>query len=132
MINYSRLLEKIHTVTDRKILQKGTDSKEYQYTLVSVSLANIPNTIVNHFNISTIKKRIFMMNTKRSPDYTITRYVFLVPAVVALLLVFSLSGAEMSPSDIKSVTVLKDGTAAKKYGEKGKNGVIEITTKKGK
>ena len=38
----------------------------------------------------------------------------------------------ISPSDIKSISVLKDGTAEKKYGEKGKNGVVEITTKKGK
>jgi TonB-dependent SusC/RagA subfamily outer membrane receptor len=38
----------------------------------------------------------------------------------------------ISAEDIKSLTVLKDGTAEKKYGEKGKNGVIEITTKKGK
>jgi TonB-dependent SusC/RagA subfamily outer membrane receptor len=38
----------------------------------------------------------------------------------------------LNPNDIKSITVLKDGTAEKKYGEKGKNGVIEIRTKKGK
>jgi bla regulator protein BlaR1 len=85
--------ENIEFITDRKILQKGTDSKQYQYSLVSVSLATMPNTIVNHFNISTIKKRIIMMNAKRSPGYNLTRYVFLVPAVVALLLVFSLSKA---------------------------------------
>ena len=32
-------------------------------------------------------------------------------------------------SDIESVTVLKDGAATAIYGEKGKNGVIEIKTK---
>jgi hypothetical protein len=85
--------ENIEFITDRKILQKGTDSKQYQYSLLSVSLATTSNTIVNHFNISTIKKRIIMMNSKRSPGYNLTRYVFLVPAVVALLLVFSLSKA---------------------------------------
>ncbi|MDB5154073.1 MAG: hypothetical protein JWR54_2824 [Mucilaginibacter sp.] len=85
--------ENIEFITDRKILQKGTDSKQYQYSLVSVSLATMPNTIVNHFNISTIKKRIIMMNAKRSAGYNLTRYVFLVPAVVASLLVFSLSKA---------------------------------------
>ncbi|MBS1523293.1 MAG: TonB-dependent receptor plug domain-containing protein [Bacteroidetes bacterium] len=36
----------------------------------------------------------------------------------------------LNPNDIKSISVLKNGTAEKKYGEKGKNGVIEITTKK--
>ncbi len=37
---------------------------------------------------------------------------------------------EVSPDDIDSMTVLKDETAVKKYGEKGKNGVILIITKK--
>ncbi|MGZ3822776.1 MAG: M56 family metallopeptidase, partial [Mucilaginibacter sp.] len=94
--------ENIEFITDRKILQKGMDSKEYQYSLVSVSLATAPNTIVNNFNISTIKKRIIMMNSKRSPGYNLTRYVFLVPAVVALLLVFSLSKAETAKKELNN------------------------------
>jgi hypothetical protein len=95
--------ENLEFITDRKILQKGADSKEYQYSLVSVSLAGAPNTIVNHFNISTIKKRIIMMNAKRSSGYNLTRYVFLVPAVVVLLLTFSLSKAEVAKHTIKSI-----------------------------
>ena len=37
---------------------------------------------------------------------------------------------DIDPSMIKSINVLKGETALKLYGEKGKNGVIEITTKK--
>jgi TonB family protein len=37
---------------------------------------------------------------------------------------------KMPPETIASVNVLKDTPAIDKYGEKGKNGVIEITTKK--
>ena len=35
----------------------------------------------------------------------------------------------ISPNDIESIHVLKDKTATDKYGEKGRNGVIEIKTK---
>ena len=35
----------------------------------------------------------------------------------------------ISPNIIASITVLKDQSAAEKYGEKGKNGVIIVTTK---
>lgn len=35
----------------------------------------------------------------------------------------------ISPNDIESVSVLQDKTATEKYGDKGKNGVIEIKTK---
>lgn len=38
--------------------------------------------------------------------------------------------AIIKPNDIESVNVLKGESATKKYGEKGKNGVIEIITKK--
>ena len=37
---------------------------------------------------------------------------------------------DIDPNTIKSINVLKGETALKLYGEKGKNGVIEITTKK--
>ena len=36
---------------------------------------------------------------------------------------------ELSPNDIQSMNVLKGASAKVKYGEKGENGVIEITTK---
>ena len=36
---------------------------------------------------------------------------------------------DLQPSDIESVTVLKDGSAIAAYGERGKNGVVLITTK---
>ena len=38
---------------------------------------------------------------------------------------------KLNPNEIKSISVLKDKSATSKYGEKGKNGVILIETKKG-
>ncbi|MDJ1503480.1 SusC/RagA family TonB-linked outer membrane protein [Xanthocytophaga agilis] len=38
----------------------------------------------------------------------------------------------LNPSDIESITVLKDASAAAIYGARGANGVVLITTKKGK
>ena len=38
---------------------------------------------------------------------------------------------KISPKDIQSINILKDGAATDKYGEKGKNGVVIITTKEG-
>ena len=45
----------------------------------------------------------------------------------------SSSGIEtMSPSDIESIDILKDASATAIYGSRGANGVILVTTKKGK
>lgn len=40
--------------------------------------------------------------------------------------------ASLNSSDIESITVLKDASATSAYGARGSNGVIVITTKKGK
>ncbi len=36
----------------------------------------------------------------------------------------------LNPSDMESIHILKGEKAKEKYGKKGKNGVVEITTKK--
>jgi len=100
--------ENIEFITDQKILKKGIDSKTYQYSLVSVSFNNTQPGIVNHFNLSTIKKRIIMMNAKRSSKINLTRYVFMVPVVIALLLVFSISkaGFVKKSAAFKTITII--------------------------
>ena len=40
--------------------------------------------------------------------------------------------ATINPGDIESYTVLKDASSTSIYGSRGANGVIVITTKKGK
>jgi len=51
--------------------------------------------------------------------------------VVDGMLINSL-GADFNPNDIESIQVLKDAAATALYGSRGMNGVIVVTTKKGK
>ncbi len=51
------------------------------------------------------------------------------PLIVVNGVVGEVGLEKISPESILSMTVLKDGEATKKYGEKGKDGVIEIITK---
>jgi bla regulator protein BlaR1 len=97
--------ENIEFITDCKILQRGIDSKQYQYSLLNVSMAGSPNKLVNNFNISTIKKRIVMMNAKRSSRLNLGRYIFVAPAVIILLLVFSISRADVAKRAIHTFTL---------------------------
>lgn len=51
-----------------------------------------------------------------------------------LIVVDGIAGASLdaiSPDDVESIDVLKDGSAAAIYGTRGNNGVIIVTTKKG-
>jgi TonB-dependent SusC/RagA subfamily outer membrane receptor len=46
---------------------------------------------------------------------------------------FAAGGIEaINPNDIESIDILKDASATAIYGSKGANGVVLITTKKGK
>ena len=95
--------ENIEFITDRKILDKGIDSKQYQYSLLHLTVAGAPNRLVNHFNISTLKKRIIMMNAKRSSRMNLSRYLLVAPVVILLLLVFSLSKAEVTRNTFRTI-----------------------------
>src|SRR6187397_2301262 len=53
------------------------------------------------------------------------------PLIVLDGVIFSGSLADISPSDVESVTVLKDASAASVYGSRSANGVILIESKKG-
>lgn len=46
--------------------------------------------------------------------------------------IFDISLRTMNPADIESISILKDAAATAIYGSRGANGVIMITTKKGK
>jgi TonB-dependent SusC/RagA subfamily outer membrane receptor len=53
------------------------------------------------------------------------------PLIVLDGVIFSGSMADIAPSDVESVTVLKDASAAAVYGARSANGVIIIESKKG-
>ncbi|MBS1524600.1 MAG: hypothetical protein JST19_03060 [Bacteroidetes bacterium] len=131
--------ENIEFITDRKILQKGADSKQYQYSLLSVSMSGTPNNLVNNFNMSTIKKRIIMMNTKRSSHLNLTRYLFVAPAVIALLLIFSISKADIAKKGlhtlhkltaaIADITIVSHGKPAALTAQKIKTAALVLKAK---
>ena len=104
--------ENLEFVTDNKILQQGIDSKNYQYSLLHVGLSSTASTgLAHHFNISTIKKRIIMMNAKRSSNLNLIRYMFLVPAVVIVLLIFSFCNIR----PVKTINKVADSTAGEAF-----------------
>ncbi|MBS7563403.1 TonB-dependent receptor plug domain-containing protein [Mucilaginibacter sp. Bleaf8] len=103
--------ENLEFITDRRVLQQGTDAKSYQYSLLYTSLNTSPNAIGNHFNISTIKKRIIMMNAKRSSTFSLTRYGFILPAIVLLSAAFGTSKAALLEGAKAKVNLLTQFTS---------------------
>ncbi|WP_412469205.1 M56 family metallopeptidase [Pedobacter sp. KLB.chiD] len=82
--------ENIEFITDARILKKGIDKKAYQYSLLDVGSLQASVAIVNNFSLSDLKKRIMMMNAKRSSNVNLTRYMLALPFLLCITLAFTI------------------------------------------
>jgi len=115
--------QNLEFIADNKVLQEGIDKREYQYLLLKV-IGNKHYSIAHSFNISSLKKRIAMMNKSKSAQLQLMRFLFILPVVAIMLLVFrkdsnaqkNVTGAKKSdtivvedtvdPATIKEVTLV--------------------------
>lgn len=75
-------------MADARVLENGYDSKAYQYHLLGLSHHKAAATIYNSFNVLPLKKRIKMMNKKRTKEIGRTKYLMFIP-LAALLMIIS-------------------------------------------
>lgn len=87
--------ENLEFITDQNILKRGMDRKVYQYSLLGVGQLTPSAAIVNNFNLSDLKKRIQMMNAKRSSKLTLSRYLFALPVLLMTTLAFTVSKKDL-------------------------------------
>jgi len=107
--------ENLEFITDQNILKKGMDRKVYQYSLLGVGQLTPSAAIVNNFNLSDLKKRIQMMNAKRSSKLTLSRYLFALPVLLMTTLAFTISKKELKqhlPILSKMVTIAEEEASA--------------------
>lgn len=203
--------QNLEFLTDQQVLKQGADRRGYQYALLQVAESRMGSEMGNSFNFNFLKRRIMMMNKKRSSSKQIGRYAFLIPTLLlgGITVTVNQANAEIErvidiigerqlpspflslaegtaqdqsvtdtlkgkvlgvtlrpvaggvkgektgesalpqqkplmvvdgeersslddvdPESIQSIDVLKGEKSGAAYGEKGKNGVILITTKK--
>ena len=77
-------------LTDDKMLQQDTVEKEsYQFSLLKVAAPHFPLSLTTNYNQSLIKKRIIMMNSKKSSVHTTWKYFFLLPLLILFVCLFN-------------------------------------------
>ncbi len=81
---YRKELENnLEFLTDDQLLQKNNVEKtSYQLSLLKVSAPHFPLSITTNYNQSLLKKRLAMMNAKRSNVHTTWKYLFIFPLLV--------------------------------------------------
>lgn len=76
--------------TDNTLLQQAAVEKEsYQLSLLKVAAPHFPLSLTTNYNQSLLKKRLLMMNAKKSNVHTIWKYFFLLPLMVLFVCLFN-------------------------------------------
>ncbi|HEX2534085.1 MAG TPA: M56 family metallopeptidase, partial [Chitinophagaceae bacterium] len=88
---YRRELESnLEFLTDDQLLQdQRVERTAYQMNLLKVAAPHLPLSLTTNYNQSLLKKRIVMMNGKRSNLHTAWKYFFLLPLMVLFLALFN-------------------------------------------
>ena len=82
-------------LTDDKMLQQDTVEREsYQFSLLKVAAPQFPLSLTTNYNQSLLKKRIIMMNSKKSNVNTTWKYFFLLPLMVLFACLFNQPAAQ--------------------------------------
>lgn len=74
----------LECLADHAVLQSGCEAKRYQLHLLRLSYAKATAILTNNFNVSLLKKRIIMMNRKKTSPVSICKYALLAPAFAFL------------------------------------------------
>ncbi len=92
-------------LTDSFVLRNSDiPPQEYQMNLLNIATTQKPLSITSNYNQSLIKKRIIMMNTKKSNPYNYWKYTFVVPVLFTVLLALNKPFSAVAQTDVSVVT----------------------------
>ena len=97
--------QNLEFLADEQVVNSGYNRKNYQYHLLRLSHQSTAVPIVNNFNVSQLKKRIIMMNKKKTSRIGLLKYAFLLPVTGLLIL----AGNARAVTDLASHTLIQAG-----------------------
>ncbi|MEM6803556.1 MAG: M56 family metallopeptidase [Bacteroidota bacterium] len=77
-----KVKQNLEYLTDELMLQRGADKTAYQFSLLRVSASGLASQLVLNYSQSLLKKRILMMNTKKSSFLSSWKYASLLPLLI--------------------------------------------------
>jgi len=97
---YRKAIEdNLEFLTDYDLLKdQNIDPESYQMSLVKVSAPHFPVSLTTNYNQSILKKRVMMMNAKKSNLNTTWKYLFILPILMVFVCLVNEPIAYASPS----------------------------------
>lgn len=113
---YRREIESnLEYLTDDQLIRQDIDRTSYQLSLMKVSAPHFPLSLTTNYNQSILKKRIAMMNTKRSNLHTVWKYFFLLPVLALLACLLNEPMAQGKGKDISKNRNVDKGFRSEGY-----------------
>lgn len=138
------LSEDVFGLEETVVIAYGTAKrKDFTGSVSSVRLENTPIALSNNTNaLESLKGNVSGLDIGASPSAGEEPSMIIrgqksitgsnEPLLVVDGMIFMGSINDINPNDIETIDVLKDATSAAAYGSRSANGVIMITTKKGR
>ena len=99
-------LKAIHEFeVDEAVLNKGIDATQYQHFLVIKAVGNRLQPFANNLNKESLKRRIIMMNQKKSNRWMMLKALFVIPVATLAVNVFA------NTTDMRSMAKAANATA---------------------
>ena len=143
-------------IADAAVIGRQANKREYQYRLLGFSTQTNVATIANNFNVLPLKRRITMMNLRRTSRMGMAKYALFVPVAAAMLLLSNIDSLArtiadnvkqpllivdgqrvsekelmaLTPESVDHVTVFSETSAVSVYGDDAKDGAVVIDRKK--
>ena len=94
-------------LADRSVIVSGCEIEHYQFHLLHLSYYKAAAKLSNNFNVSPLKKRIFMMNKKQTSKASILKYTLLLP-IVGVLIFFNACLKTDKKDAVETVPVVEE------------------------
>ncbi|MFV8394029.1 M56 family metallopeptidase [Flavobacterium sp. LB2P6] len=98
------ILQNLEFIADNEASKKISDKKAYQFTLLKITSHENGVAITNHFYQSLIKKRIVMLNKNQSKKWNSWKYVVIIPALVAFVMLFQVNVIAQEKTAVQATT----------------------------
>ena len=99
-------------LADNRVLETGHDSKAYQYHLLGLSHHKAAATIYNSFNVLPLKKRIKMMNKKRTREIGRTKYLMFLPLAALLMIISNIEAVARTTKEMAKDVIVEENLAS--------------------
>lgn len=116
--------QNLEFLADDKVLSSGFDSKSYQYHLLQLSYQTPDYKLSNKFNILPLKKRIIMMNQKKSSKSTALKYLLIAPLTFSLVVISNAESLAGKASEFLQTEIMSVPDKPNKASEQPKPKVV--------